>query len=113
MISNYAKGARLERLARASLERHGYRVIRSAGSKGAVDLAAFKQDDILLVQVKARRVTLADRRILAAFPAPRVARKQFWQRNTHGEWKVTELSDETEPVSAPLKGASHETDSLC
>ncbi len=95
MISNYTKGARLERLARASLERHGYRVIRSAGSKGAVDLAAFKQDDILLVQVKASRVTPADRRKLAAFPAPRVARKQFWQRADDGSWKVTELTDAT------------------
>ncbi|MBM3272536.1 hypothetical protein FJY94_04645 [Candidatus Kaiserbacteria bacterium] len=67
MSSRYAKGARLERLARASLMRHGYRVIRSAGSKGAVDLAAFKQDDILLVQVKASR-TLAPARKCRCHP---------------------------------------------
>lgn len=93
MISNYAIGARLERLARASLERHGYRVIRSAGSKGAVDLAAFNHEHILLIQVKADRITPADRRKLAAFPAPPGVQRQFWVRTADG-WNIYDVAGE-------------------
>ena len=88
-MSRYAKGARLERLARRELERLGYAVIRSAGSKGAVDLVAFSPRRILLVQVKGGRVTSADRQKLAAFPAPKIARRQLWQR-ANGAWQVSE-----------------------
>ncbi len=98
-MNNYIKGARLERLARASLQRHGYRVIRSAGSKGAVDLAAFNREHVLLVQVKADRITPADRRKLVAFPAPPNARKQFWRRTSDG-WEVIEV--EATDTGAPF-----------
>lgn len=89
-ISHYAMGARLERLVRASLQRNGYRVIRSAGSKGAVDLAAFNTEHVLLIQVKADRITPADRSKLAAFPAPPNAIRQFWVRTAEG-WNITDV----------------------
>lgn len=90
-MSRYAKGARLERLARHELERRGYAVIRSAGSKGAVDLVAFSPHRILLVQVKGGRVTSADKQKLAAFPAPKIVRRQLWQRaNGRFAWQVSE-----------------------
>jgi Holliday junction resolvase len=92
MAANYHRGARLERLARKTLEQNGYAVIRSAGSKGAVDLAAFSAKRVLLVQVKAGRVTPADVRKLKAFPAPPGAVKQFWQRDGKG-WKVSEVEE--------------------
>jgi Holliday junction resolvase-like predicted endonuclease len=96
MTSHYARGARLERLARASLQRHGYRVIRSAGSKGPVDLAAFNHEHVLLVQVKAERVTPADRQRLAAFTAPPNALKQFWVRAFDG-WNIYDVQGEPAP----------------
>jgi Holliday junction resolvase len=51
-VSNYRHGADLEREAKRVLEENGYYVIRSAGSKGTVDLAAFKADEWLMVQCK-------------------------------------------------------------
>ena len=53
MSSNYRNGADLERAAKRVLEDNGYYVIKSAGSKGIVDLAAFKPGEILFVQCKA------------------------------------------------------------
>lgn len=43
-MSRYAAGRRLEWKARKALEAQGYFVIRSAGSKGPVDLVAFHPD---------------------------------------------------------------------
>jgi len=50
--ANYRRGADLERAAKHYLEDNGYYVIKSAGSKGAADLAAFKPGEILFVQCK-------------------------------------------------------------
>lgn len=61
-MSQYRGGADLERAAKKALEDNGYYVIRSAGSKGAVDLAALKIGETLLVQCKTDGyVTPADR----------------------------------------------------
>lgn len=51
-MSNYSRGAAFERATRHDLEDNGYEVIRSAGSKGKVDLVAFKRGEILFVQNK-------------------------------------------------------------
>lgn len=48
----YKKGRRFEYRVRDFLEDNGYFVIRSAGSKGIVDLAAFKFGEVLFVQSK-------------------------------------------------------------
>lgn len=99
-VSHYAIGARLERLARASLQRNGYRVIRSAGSKGAVDLAAFNTEHVLLIQVKADRITPADRSKLAAFPAPPNALRQFWVRAAEG-WNIIDVAADPTATATP------------
>lgn len=52
MTSQYARGTAFERAVRHSLEEDGYEVIRSAGSKGKVDLVAFKKGQILFIQCK-------------------------------------------------------------
>ena len=52
-MSRYDGGADLERAAKKLLEDNGYYVVRSAGSKGAVDLAAFKRGEVVFVQCKA------------------------------------------------------------
>jgi Holliday junction resolvase len=41
-MSQYRRGADFERRVRIALETDGYEVIRSAGSKGVVDLVCFK-----------------------------------------------------------------------
>lgn len=48
----YKTGTAFERATRKHLEKQGYEVIRSAGSKGTVDLVAFKQGECLFVQCK-------------------------------------------------------------
>ena len=50
--ANYRRGADLERAAKHYLEDNGYYVIKSGGSKGIIDLAAFKWCEILFVQCK-------------------------------------------------------------
>lgn len=51
-MSHYSDGRRDEYKARDDLQANGYSVIRSAGSKGAVDLIAVKPGEVLFVQVK-------------------------------------------------------------
>lgn len=52
MTSHYARGTAFERQVRHALEADGYDVIRSAGSKGKIDLVAIKRGQILFVQCK-------------------------------------------------------------
>ena len=51
-MTHYRSGADFERATRHHLESDGYDVIRSAGSKGKVDLLAFKPGQILAIQCK-------------------------------------------------------------
>jgi Holliday junction resolvase len=51
-MNKYAKGARLERRVIHELESKGWFCVRSAGSKGAVDIVAFKGEDRLFIQAK-------------------------------------------------------------
>lgn len=52
-MTNYSKGAAFERRVKKQLERLGYYVIRSAGSHGYADLAAFQAHRRpLLIQCK-------------------------------------------------------------
>lgn len=55
-MNQYARGRRLEWEVRDDLALNGYEVLRTAGSKGAVDLIAIKPGEILLVQVKGNGV---------------------------------------------------------
>jgi Holliday junction resolvase len=61
--ARYRRGADLERKIRARLEEDGYYVVRSAGSKGVLDLVAFRADQTLFIQVKSGKgkMTRAER----------------------------------------------------
>lgn len=60
-MSNYAAGTRVEHHNRDHLTADGYVVLRTAGSKGFVDLIAIKPGQLLLVQSKGNgRITAAD-----------------------------------------------------
>lgn len=108
-MSNYARGARLERLARQALERDGYTVIRAAGSKGPVDplgtpgatsaghrscrrtggrrcgrqgVVAWNGDRFRLVQVKAKGAArLITHQQLSALPRPANTAVELWERH--------------------------------
>ena len=91
-MSRYAKGRRLEWLARDALIAQGYTVIRSAGSKGPVDLVAIGPAEIRLIQVKAvGGVRRADLRKLRQVACPPGTRCEIWQRAPRGQWKVQRL----------------------
>lgn len=80
--TRYQKGARLERLARASLQRQGYRVMRSAGSKGAIDLVAWNTQEVRFIQCKSAGATRPkDRKALEVLPRPAFATVELWERS--------------------------------
>jgi hypothetical protein len=63
MANNAAKGAGRENRVRRQLERDGYWVVRSAASKGSLDLLAIKRPQVLGIQVKSGelwRVSVAE-----------------------------------------------------
>ena len=75
----YEKGYRLELEAKKILEDLGYYVIRSAGSKSAVDLTALSGAGIVLVQVGTKGGKgKADIDKLKAVPCPAGVLKRMW-----------------------------------
>ncbi len=94
--ANYRSGARLERLARAQLERAGYTVVRSAGSKGVVDLVAWNPTGVRLIQVKAEGAARkSDVERLKALKHPAGTYVELWERRPRGaqagDWIITEF----------------------
>jgi len=83
-MSHYTRGRRLEHLARAYFEQHGYTVIRSAGSKSPVDLVCLRAGEpTLLVQCKygQRRMSRAERNDLIALARRcRCVAVEYYQR---------------------------------
>ena len=61
-MTNYSRGAALERKIKKALEADGYLVMRSAGSKGPLDLIAVSINDMKFIQVKNHKPTAAARR---------------------------------------------------
>ncbi len=93
-MSNYANGRRAEYLARDALVEQGFTVVRAAGSKGAIDLAAFNYTGTRLIQIKkgAGRVTPAERRALHEFDLPPCSTVEIWQR-ARGAWKIEKVRE--------------------
>jgi Holliday junction resolvase len=50
--TDYRRGGDLERAAKKILEDNGYYAVKSAGSKGKVDVLALKAGEVLMVQCK-------------------------------------------------------------
>ena len=89
-MTHYAAGRRLEYIARDALRAQGYTVIRSAGSKGAVDLVAIGLDDVRLIQVKAEGQSITGAvKALAALPSPAGVRREVWTWKGRAGWAVT------------------------
>jgi len=89
MSTNYQRGTRLERLARDSLKRNGYTVVRSAGSKGKIDLAAWNGECVRLIQVKAKgALTKNEIEGLRSLPCPLCATIETWERMNDGTFDI-------------------------
>ena len=75
------KGAAAERRARRILEAAGYTVVRSAASKGVVDLVCWNAAGFKLVSVKSGRAyaSAAERDALARCAAPANTSKEIWR----------------------------------
>lgn len=93
-MTNYTIGRRLEYLCRDELQAQGYTVIRSAGSKGAIDLCAIRGDAIILIQVKKSARDVAEGvKALQAVSVPSNVTRQVWQREypkgtQRGGWRI-------------------------
>lgn len=92
-------GALYERKLRALLEAQGYTVIRSAASKTPIDLVAWRDSDIRLIQVKraSNRGILSDakyhfKKDAAAIVWPQDVPVQMWVY-CEAEWQVYDLID--------------------
>ena len=91
-MSKYQQGTRLEYEARDILVGRGFIVIRSAGSKGPVDLVAIGSQEILLVQVSKLKVKSSrDLEDLRSMQAPPNVRRQLWERAPFGSWTITDI----------------------
>jgi hypothetical protein len=88
-VSNGPRGAAYERRSRAWLEGQGYGVVRSAGSRGPFDLAAFNEAGAVLVQVKCGSAapTPAEVEAMLAWPAAPCVRRVVhrWRRRGQTE----------------------------
>ena len=56
MGTKYESGRRLEYIVRNKLRERGFVVVRSAGSKGPLDLVAWKGNDIRFIQCKRTKI---------------------------------------------------------
>jgi len=65
-MRSYVKGRRFENYVKEKLERKGYLVVRSAGSKGLFDLVALRRGEILLIQCKWRKGRMSKEMVEAA-----------------------------------------------
>ncbi len=89
----YRSGARLERLWIIQMKRAGYVTMRSAGSKGKVDCAAWNDKEIIFAQIKsAGAYSKKDIVTLRKMPRPSGARVVLYERVGAGgiEWKEIE-----------------------
>lgn len=89
----YIKGRAFENEARKMLEEAGWLVMRSAGSKGPFDLAAFGGLGTRLIQVKGVAASEADRVKLALIAAgmPASINVELWERTGPSKFTVTRM----------------------
>jgi len=91
-LNQYRRGARVERILKKKLESEGYYVVRSAGSKGAVDLVAWNINHIIVIQVAKIGVkTKKDFDRLRAVPVAGYNMFRYMYEYDRGEWKVTKV----------------------
>lgn len=97
-MGSYSKGRQLEYDARDRLIALGYYVIRSAGSKGIIDLVALGPTDTILVQVKKKGAEYDKKNLdkLRRLQVVEGTRKELWIRIPYKGWDVRDLADHRE-----------------
>jgi len=76
--SPYQKGRSLEWKAKRELQSEGYLVIRSAGSKGPIDLVAVNRSCVRLIQVVKGSIPTRKLQALKNLPIPRGCTLEVW-----------------------------------
>ncbi|MDP6461269.1 MAG: hypothetical protein QGH59_05765 [Gemmatimonadota bacterium] len=91
-MTRYDKGRRLEYKTRDRLRDDGFTVVRSAGSKGPVDIVAFSAKVLRLIQVKANAAPgPAERDVLRHLPRPPGASVEIWVWHDHASGPMVML----------------------
>lgn len=93
---HYITGWEAEQEARKTLIENGYYVVRSAGSKGLIDLVALKENEILLVQVKVVPHNLKPKfdkecNILKRKKELKGFKKEFWVKQKRNGWYILKV----------------------
>jgi hypothetical protein len=83
----YLKGNFYENKARKILISQGYYVLKSAGSKGAIDILAIGRYHFRAIQIKSGTSHLGrdERHYFLSIPAPRNCVKELWEWKTPGD----------------------------
>ncbi len=92
MKTAYRKGRRAEYLLKKELEEAGWFVVRSAGSRGVVDLVALKDDQVLLIQVQMGSYISYEKRQQLKELASRVKGKVVVAVYLCRQWKFMEVN---------------------
>ena len=91
---NYSRGRRYEYMARNLLRNRGYYVVRSAGSKGAADLIASNEHEIVYIQVGNMSKSIEDAAAklnTIKTPDHPIARREVWRLRDDSTWEVTDI----------------------
>ncbi len=107
-MTSYSKGRKIEYAARDRLIALGFYVIRSAGSKGLIDLVAMGPTDCILVQVKKKGSEYDKEKLdrLRRLQVHEGVRKELWIRVPYKGWEVRDLAnhrEKREDITALLK----------
>ena len=91
-MNQYRRGARVERILKKKLESEGYYVVRSAGSKGEVDLVAWNMNRIIVIQVAKIGVkTKKDLDRLRTVPIAGYNMFRYMYEYNRGKWKIARV----------------------
>lgn len=80
-MTNYVRGRNAEYKAMEVLRKAGFQAFRTAGSKGAFDVVAVNDSEVLFLQIKrtkSRRNTKNAEEALTALPCPPFVKKAVW-----------------------------------
>ncbi len=86
------KGADFERRVKSFLEKRGYFVVRSAGSKGVADLVALSKNEKLLVTCKKRNYLSGNEINSLVKKAAEIDGKPIFAYEEGGKIKIKELT---------------------
>jgi len=87
-MANYARGIKVEYRVRDLYKYKGYRVIRSAGSRGPWDLLAYDKFNVIFIQCKNHKPTKDELNDFNHAIIPDFCRKELWFKPCRGKVEV-------------------------